>query len=197
MFVRNLFPVMGLFSLAVASGVLCGSQVVQGGYPSTHPQLISETSKGTSQQQSPAINALANGDYQFCSQPDPGDWRDGAGVCFIFQKTNQRVDGYYGYPHSDNFICIKGTIQNTLLHGEALATSWEGMEWKDIPQGEFKWDEEERLVLSHAEQLPPHKTPEGQVYQILFHNARLDLRGFYQYKQPRMQHPSKLCFWNQ
>ncbi|WP_256973546.1 hypothetical protein [Nostoc sp. T09] len=45
------------------------------------------------------IADLADKNYQFCTQSDPQDWRDGAGVCFAFAKIGNRVDGYYGYPH--------------------------------------------------------------------------------------------------
>ncbi|MCM1984483.1 hypothetical protein [Lyngbya confervoides] len=47
-----------------------------------------------------------NGLYQFCSQPDPQDWRDGEGVCLMLRKQDRLLQGYYGYPHSDEFICL-------------------------------------------------------------------------------------------
>ncbi|MFH7027824.1 MAG: hypothetical protein ACHBN1_21105 [Heteroscytonema crispum UTEX LB 1556] len=41
------------------------------------------------QNQRYAIATLTDGKYQFCSQGDPKDWRDGAGVCFN-QSKNRR-----------------------------------------------------------------------------------------------------------
>ncbi len=148
-----------------------------------------------SQHQSVAIAALANGYYQFCSQADPGNGRDGEGVCFLFEKAGPQVEGYYGYPHSDHFICLKGTTQDNVLQGEAFVISWEGVEWKEVPQTSFTWDVEGRLTLSRVMK-PPSQAQAQAVTKILFRDARLDVHGFHQYKQPRMQHPSKLCSWS-
>jgi hypothetical protein len=51
-----------------------------------------------------SIATLVNGNYQFCSEPPPSDWRSGAGVCFNFVKIGDRASGYYGYPYTDDFI---------------------------------------------------------------------------------------------
>ena len=47
------------------------------------------------------LMALTDGTYQFCTEPDPQDWRDGAGACLNFVKQELTLNGYYGYPHSD------------------------------------------------------------------------------------------------
>lgn len=142
-----------------------------------------------------AIATLTNGNYQYCSQPDPHDWRDGAGVCFNFAKIGDRVNGYYGYPHSDNFICVKGQVNGNLITGEALTISWADNQWRNIPKSAFKWDSEGRLTLSQGNIIRTLNDAEGRTTWILFRNASLNISGFYQYNTPRMKPPSELCEW--
>ncbi|YAF97174.1 MAG: hypothetical protein AB3A66_05775 [Nodularia sp. CChRGM 3473] len=146
--------------------------------------------------QSVNIADLADGNYQFCSQPDPQDWRDGAGVCLNFQKAGNRVDGYYGYPHSDNFICIQGTVDKNQIAGEALEILWGGNQQHKIPQSAFKWDSEGRLTLSQGNIMHSANNDEDAVKKILYRQASLNIQGFYQYNRPRMTPPSQLCEWN-
>jgi hypothetical protein len=142
-----------------------------------------------------AIASLSNGSYQFCSQPKPQDWRNGAGVCFNFAKTGDRVDGYYGYPHSDDLICVRGIVKGSLVTGEALAISWGGRQWISIPNPEFKWDEEGHLSLKDGRVIRTAKDRGGRTEWILFSQAKLNAEGFYQYPQTFMTSPSKLCEW--
>jgi hypothetical protein len=144
-------------------------------------------------QNQPRIATLADGNYQFCSQPAPHDWQDGAGVCFVFQKFDRQVEGYYGYPHSDNFICVKGQVKDNAIVGEALQISWAGDEWTDIPQSAFKWDWEGRLTLNQGNIVRTINDVEGRIDWILFRQATLNLNGFYQYSSPRMTPPAQLC----
>ena len=74
---------------------------------------------------------LPNGTYQFCTEPAPQDWRDGAGTCLIFAKIDTTASGYYGYPHSENFICLDGEISQTDIFGTGMAISWAGDAWTD------------------------------------------------------------------
>ncbi len=143
-----------------------------------------------------AITNLGNGNYQFCSKPKPQKL-DGAGVCFNFTKIGDRVDGYYAYPHSDDLICIRGKVIDNNIMGEALAVSWAGREWMNIPKAEFKWDEEGHLSLNDYKVM---RSSEGddrgnRIEWILFQQATLDLAGFYRYLQPSMTSPSQLCQW--
>ncbi|MEA5506713.1 hypothetical protein VB735_27160 [Halotia wernerae UHCC 0503] len=141
------------------------------------------------------ITNLANGNYQFCSQPDPKNWRDGAGVCFNFSKIGNRIEGYYGYPHSDNFICIRGTVNGNYIAGEALAISWGINQWKNTPESTFKWDSEGNLTLSQGNIVNTVNRGEDAVKWILYRHALLNTEGFYQYNYPRMTSPSQLCEW--
>ncbi len=77
-----------VFRKLISLAVLCGA-------------ILTNASVAQSQFAQPSIAKLANGNYQFCSQPKPNDWRDGAGVCLNFVKVGDRIGGYYGYPHSD------------------------------------------------------------------------------------------------
>lgn len=143
------------------------------------------------------IASLVNGNYQLCSQPDPQDWRDGAGVCFNFHKIGNRVNGYYGYPHSDEFICIRGIVDGDYITGEGLGIVWDNFQPKNTPESaEFKWDSEGRLTLSKGNILNTINADEDGVKWILYRKASLNLEGFYQYNRPRMTPVSQLCQWN-
>ena len=143
-----------------------------------------------------AIATLADGNYQFCSQPQPRDWREGEGVCFNFAKIGDRVDGYYGYPHSDDLICLRGIVDRHRVRGEALAISWPGREWTGIPKTEFNWDTESHLTLSNGKISHSSRVRGGRIDWILFRHATLDTEGFYQYSPPRMTPPNQLCKWD-
>jgi hypothetical protein len=142
-----------------------------------------------------AIATLANGNYQFCSQPKPNDWRNGAGVCFNFDKIGDRIDGYYAYPYSDDLICLRGKVSEGLITGEALSMSWDGRPWTNIPKTEFKWDQEEHLSLKDSKVIRTAMDRGGKTEWILFSYAKLDTGGFYQYQPPLMTSPSQLCKW--
>ncbi|MBE7384766.1 MAG: hypothetical protein F6J95_025545 [Leptolyngbya sp. SIO1E4] len=138
---------------------------------------------------------LADGAYQFCTEPDPLDWRDGAGVCLNFVKQGTTFQGYYGYPHSNSFVCLRGQLSEDWLQGEGLVLAWAGQTWPEIPQEEFIWDTEGRLYLSQGEIVHSEKSDEGWVCWILFRQARLNLEGLYRYATPRMVSPTQLCDW--
>ncbi|OCQ97111.1 hypothetical protein BCD64_16145 [Nostoc sp. MBR 210] len=142
------------------------------------------------------IASLVNGQYQFCSQPDPQDWRDGAGVCFNFSKTGNQVNGYYGYPHSDQFVCVRGIADKNRITGEGLSIVWDIPQKNTVDSAEFKWDAEENLTLSQANILNTANVDEDSATWILYRKASLNLEGFYQYNRPRMTPVSQLCQWS-
>jgi hypothetical protein len=145
-------------------------------------------------QPAPTVTStLANGDYQFCSQPQPNDWRDGAGVCLNFAKVGDRIDGYYGYPHSDVFICIRGNSLEDTITGKALGIFWSGRQPSEIPQNQLEWDTEHRLRLGPGKLI---RTIHDQEYWLLFQSALLDVKGLYQNPTPKMTSVSELCDWS-
>lgn len=83
------------------------------------------------------LSGLPDGAYQLCTEPDPEDWTDGAGSCLNIVKQGQFASGYYGYPHSSNFICLRGEISETFLVGEALFISWSAHRWTNFPDEAF------------------------------------------------------------
>lgn len=141
------------------------------------------------------IANLADGNYQFCSQTDPQDWRDGAGVCLNFTKTGNYVDGYYGYPHSSHFICLRGTVERNKIAGEALEILWDNNQQHQIPKSAFPWDSEGRLILNQGNIMPTFNQGEDATEMILYRSAVLNIEGFHQYNSPRMTPPSQLCEW--
>jgi hypothetical protein len=173
---KNFQKLLGLALLSV--GTLASPSVVQ------------------SQPAPAAIDKLANGNYQFCSQPKPNDWRDGAGVCLNFAKVSDRIDGYYGYPHSDVFICIRGSRVNDTIIGKALGI-FELTNLPDkVPQNSFEWDVEKRLRLGRGKVVHSISDRGNHTDWTLFQDASLNLQGFYQYLKPQMTPASKLCDWS-
>ncbi len=142
------------------------------------------------------IATLANGKYQFCSQPDPRDWQDGAGVCFNFSKAGDRVSGYYGYPHSDRFICIRGEVNDSSIQGEALEILWAVNPEPNTSKSNVEWDSEVRLKLGKGNIIRTEEGIDGTIHWVLFPKASLNVSGLYRYSTPRMTPPSQLCLWN-
>jgi hypothetical protein len=185
----NLLQLSVLFTALLTASLISYSQVKDKLSPSLPLQnlwLVGQAIK---------VASLANGNYQLCSQPAPKDWRDGAGVCFNFSKIENRVDGYYGYPHSDHFICIRGIVNGNHIIGEALAISWGVNLLKNTPESAFKWDSEGRLIVSQGRVISTTNDSEDGAKWILYRKASLDLQGFYQYSFPRMSATSQLCDW--
>jgi hypothetical protein len=145
-----------------------------------------------SQQQ---IATLINGNYQFCTEPPPNDWRSGAGVCFYFTKIGDRVSGYYGYPNTDDFICLRGKVKRSLLTGEALMVSWLGREWTNIPKTTVKWDEEGHLLLKDGKNIRTKIDKSGRTDWILFGSAKLNTQEFYRSTKSLLTSPTQLCDW--
>ncbi len=171
-----------IFRKLIGLTVLCGA-------------ILTNPSVAQSQLAQPPIDKLTNGNYQFCSQPKPNDWRDGAGVCLNFVKVGYRIDGYYGYPHSDVFICIRGTSLKDTIVGKALVISWSSPQPTEIPQNRLEGDVERRLRLGSGKIIHTIRDRDyGEVY-ILFQTASLDVKGLYQYRVPQMTPVSKLCDW--
>ncbi|MBD2013626.1 hypothetical protein H6F96_06495 [Microcoleus sp. FACHB-53] len=129
---------------------------------------------------------LADGNYQFCSQPETKDSPFGSGVCFWFRKVNNRVVGNYGYPQSDDSICVNGEVQGNLATGEALAVSWPGSPWENIPQSPVDWDEEGRLKLNKGGIIHTSGSKAERIDWIQFRSAVLNFKGFYRYTQVGM-----------
>lgn len=145
--------------------------------------------------QSPGLETLANDNYQFCSQPDPEDGRDGAGVCFNFAKRGDRVDGYYGYPHSGTYVCIRGRTEQDRIVGHGLVLSWPGHPWPAVVPSQYTWRLDSHLILQNGYIIRSLKEKQGPVDWIQFDDVKLDIGGFYQYPTVKMRSPSQLCEW--
>ncbi len=154
----------------------------------TSPQISLQTSLQTTED---LLAHLADGAYQFCTEPAPTDWRDGAGVCLNVVKQGTTLDGYYGYPHSESFVCLQGQVSENELHGQGFSISWPDHPWTEIPQTAFTWDEEGRLALAEAS-MTRH---EGNVSWITFQHADLNMQALYLYPSARMNSPAQVCGW--
>lgn len=155
----------------------------------------------------PSLAQLADGTYQFCTEPDPQDWQDGAGVCLNFIKQGTSIDGYYGYPHSDVFVCLQGELAREWLEGQGLMINWNsdledtGTDTErseaepSVEQAEEAWDIEGRLFLDQPEAIQPEEVGDAQIGWILYQQAKLNVEGLYAYPSPRMTPPNQLCSW--
>jgi hypothetical protein len=119
-----------------------------------------------------------------------------AHVCFNFAKKDQAIDGYYGYPHSDSFVCIRGQLTGDSIVGKALALSWPGQGGPTIPPTEFVWDTEGHLSLNQGEIRRQSGRDKLQESWIAFKTAKLDISNFYRYNAPRMKPVTELCDWD-
>ncbi len=143
------------------------------------------------------LSELTDGAYQFCTEPDPKDWTDGAGICLNLVKEGQYASGYYGYPHSSHFICLRGELLENSLVGEALFIVWSAHQWTDFPQGEFSWDVENRLILENGILLTSRETDQVDTIRwVTFQQATLNTHDLYLYPSPRMTAPNQLCDWS-
>lgn len=145
--------------------------------------------------QSP-LAELPDGHHQLCSEPDPQDWRDGAGVCLDFSKQDRYIQGYYGYPHSSDFVCLQGELDSpSMVRGEGHLLIWGETTADSIPVGQFAWDSEGHLNLNNVG--PLQQVGEGNfpIYRILFREAELNTDRFYRYPTPRMKSHFDLCEW--
>lgn len=145
--------------------------------------------------QLPTLANLSDGNYQMCSQPPPQDWQQGAGVCLVFTKQGDRIEGYYGYPHSDAFVCLRGTSRGSQVSGQGYVVLWEGVTWKK-PTEPLTWDKEQRLRLEQAQLVRSSAKSESEIERVLFQKATLDVRSFYLYRSPQMTSPKQLCDWS-
>lgn len=135
------------------------------------------------------VGALDDGEYQFCTgpEPPPGTFPEATGVCFYFSKASNNLIGTYGYPHSDNLIaCVSGTVNENIMTGEALDVSGYSIDWSVVPPPEevISWDENGFLTISGARLLDSYTDEFGNdISWIKFDRAVLDLNGFYRYSQ--------------
>jgi hypothetical protein len=160
--------------------------------PGTAPLRLTEAQSSA---QEPLAD-LPDGHHQLCSEPDPEDWRDGAGVCLDFSKQDRYIQGYYGYPHSSDFVCLQGELDSLgIVQGEGHLLIWGETTADAIPSGRFAWDSEGHLNLDDAG--PLRQVGEGHfpLYLVLFREAELNTDRFYHYPLPRMKSHLDLCDW--
>jgi hypothetical protein len=112
-----------------------------------------------------------------------------------FTKIGDRVSGYYGYPYTDDFICVSGKVKGNLVTGEALMMSWLGREWTSIPKTAFKWDEEGHLTIEDGKIIRTTIDKSVRTDWILFGSTKQDTQGFYRSTKSLLTSPSQLCDW--
>ena len=137
-----------------------------------------------------SLELLGNGNYQFCSKPKPQNGNDGDGVCFVFSKIGERIDGYYGYPHSQMYVCVKGQAEGNRVFGYGLVLSW-----STITTSEYTWRLDRHLTLQNGYVVRSQKRQYEELYWIKFDDLNLNIDGFYQYPIVKMQSSSQLCDW--
>ena len=142
-----------------------------------------------------ALQALPDGNHQFCSEPEPQDFRLGAGQCYWFNKQDNEVIGYYGRPHSSDYIdCVKGQIQTESIVGNALEIAWDGNPYP--VKGYSDFFPGDHLILESGQLEHQIQDQSGQVQVVTFARALLSLQNFYRYSQAKveqMQPPPVNC----
>lgn len=96
------------------------------------------------------IENLPNGNYRYCSDPNPypEDEPDVHRYCFSFTKTGNRVVGGYLYraPKDTPYICIEGTAKDNLVTGAG---------YEDIGPSTQPYTEEDFSYLNELPENPP------------------------------------------
>lgn len=167
---------------------------------SNSPEVVSITAKRMASNTLTTdrlLKQLDDGTYQFCTQPDPKNKLDGAGACLNFQKLGSYVDGYYGYPHSNHYVCLQGQIEDDVLNGKGLIIIWSAENPELSPlQNEWRWGPEGRLSLNQGEIVHQETFNGDQLSWIEFEQAQLNLQGMYLYDHPRMTPSFLICDWH-
>lgn len=158
-------------------------------------------------QQETNIEDLLNGNYRYCSDPNPypEDEPDVHRYCFTFTKTGEQVIGIYLYraPKDTPYICIEGISEDNLVNGfgyESIGPSSDPYTEKDfsyldrLPINNYLsyWDEVEpyqgglNLKVGNPSlyKLSPPSDDKYTSYwaTIRYKNAQLDLSSFEQVK---------------
>ena len=130
------------------------------------------------------LSQMPDGQHQLCSEPEPTGFLQGAGICFWFKKVGPQFIGYYGLPHSGEFIdCVSGTINEEKLVGEAIAVSWGNTPFPSPEQLEkVTW---KTLTLGSGTVEYQSSNRFGDISLIRFDKAELTLRDFYRYSPER------------
>lgn len=160
------------------------------------PCVVGLSIVSSMQARSSTLAELSDGNHQICTQPPPKSWRQGEGVCLVFRKQNRHIEGYYGYPHSDGFICLRGQLNDDRrMTGQAYLIAWEGNPGRTPPNKAFFWDEEQQLQLAQGRVIQNQPDRQSESQWILFEKATLNFRSFYLYPKPQMTSPQQLCDW--
>lgn len=115
--------------------------------------FISQTRANISQnanQEKTNIENLPNGNYRYCSDPNPysEDEPDVHRYCFTFTKTGNKVVGVYLYrvPKDTPSICIEGMVKDNLVNG---------LGYENIGPGSKPYTEEDFSGLNELSQNQP------------------------------------------
>ena len=80
----------------------------------------------------PSLSDLPDGNYRVTSADlpfrviDTEELLTSGGSVFLFGKTGDNVVGTFGYPETDNSVCIEGTLAGNIVTGQAFSQGTEG-----------------------------------------------------------------------
>lgn len=183
---------LGLRGLGLVSGVLLSSPAAGSTVLTNDAEAMPEAL--ASNVPASVIADLPDGTYQFCSEPAPQDWQVGAGVCLNFEKQGNALEGYYGYPHSAEFVCLKGQLSDEVFSGQGAMFVWAG----ELPtEGAASWEADHRLSLrsplSRNYFAGSKDIDDGLENWMVFQEVTLNTQGLVAYENPRMTPPNQLC----
>lgn len=169
-------------------------------------KLINNSQQNIKQNET-KIENLSDGNYRYCSDPNPYPYEDKIDVhryCFTFTKTGIKVVGYYLYraPKDTPYICIEGKVENNFIVGAGYEKIYTKETWKPYTENDFSpfleqfpfngetvyWDNTEQfqggnnLKVGSLGLYNPSlsRTNKYPIYWALirFENSKLDLNGF-------------------
>jgi hypothetical protein len=146
-----------------------------------------------------SIQSLPNGNYRFCSNLPPSSVVSdeeiiAAGHCFLFQKSGNRVVGYFSdmSTYGEVRVCATGVVSGNTVTGEAV----DYIPGEEIPvdsrfQGTrpVNWDDSGYLKLARAS--AKYDSSEGYITtSIRYRTALLNLDSFHRYNAGTQSPPT-------
>lgn len=137
------------------------------------------------------VESLPNGEYLLCeNSPPTNNLLPRGQSCYQFTKIGDQIRGVFYRTATEELICVTGLVRNNTVFGEA-ATLVLGRYSQPMQISETErrnsflyWQDNGYLQLRGQTILNVASTDRGQLNYtpwMLYHNARLDLSGFYVY----------------
>lgn len=149
------------------------------------------------------VESFPDGEYLLCENSPPAGRSDPRGLlCYQFTKIGDQIEGVFYRMATEEFVCVTGLVRNNTVMGEAATFDPIGnstpVQFSAIEQRDsfLYWERSQYLQLRGQTVVNVPHTDRGQIYYTpwtLYHNAMLDLSGFYVYPSHFMVNSSPSC----